>query len=184
MNIKKITNLALKFTINRMIEAFGLSVSIIGVLLLIALISYSPNDPNFIFPENTEIHNVLGFKGSYISDLFFQSIGIISYLISITLTVTGVNIFRHKDLFLIIENTFFSILYCIFGTIFFNFFHQHSFELYSNGNGGFIGQHLNQIFFSDLINLQKAVSYYFLIILIIVLFLTSCNFNPKKFCFF
>ena len=103
MNIKKITNLALQFTINRVIEVFGLSVSIIGVLLLIALISYSPNDPNFIFPENTEIHNVLGFKGSYISDLFFQSIGIISYLISITLAVTGVNIFRNKDLFLIIE---------------------------------------------------------------------------------
>ncbi|MDB9746831.1 DNA translocase FtsK [Candidatus Pelagibacter sp.] len=184
MNIKKITNLALQFTINRVIEVFGLSVSIIGVLLLIALISYSPNDPNFIFPENTEIHNVLGFKGSYISDLFFQSIGIISYLISITLAVTGVNIFRNKDLFLIIENTFFSILYCIFGTIFFNFFHQHTFELYANGNGGFVGQYLNQLFFSDLINLQKVVSYYFLIFLIIVLFLTSSNFSLKKFWFF
>ena len=62
---------------------FGI-VFIIG-LLFIALISYSPNDPNFIFPENTEIKNLLGFQGSYISDLFFQSIGFISYLISLTL---------------------------------------------------------------------------------------------------
>ena len=184
MNIKKTAKTTLQFTINRVIEIFGLFISIIGILLFVALISYSPNDPNFIFPENTEIHNLLGFKGSYISDLFFQSIGIISYLISITLAITGFNIIRNKDLFLIIENTFFSILYSILGTIFFNFFYQYAFELYANGNGGFVGQHLNQIFFGDLINLQKTFSYYLLIILIIGLFLVSANFNPKKFWFF
>ena len=113
MNVKKITNIVLQFTINRTIEIIGTLVTIIGILLLIALISYSPNDPNFIFPENTEIQNILGFQGSYISDLFFQSIGVVSYLVSITLIVTGVNIFISKDLFLVIENIFFTILYSI-----------------------------------------------------------------------
>ena len=88
MNIKKITNSVLQFAINRVIEIIGASVAIIGILLLIALFSYSPNDPNFIFPKNTEIQNFLGFQGSYISDLFFQSIGIISYLVSITFILT------------------------------------------------------------------------------------------------
>ena len=184
MNIKKIANTVLQFTINRMIEILGTSVTIIGLLLLIALISYSPNDPNFIFPENTEIHNALGFQGSYISDLLFQSIGVVSYLISITLIVTGVNVFRSKNLFLIIENIFFTILYCIFGGLFFGFFHQNAFELYINGNGGFIGQYLSQTFFGNLINLQKTVSYYFIIILILGLFLISINFNPKRFWVF
>ena len=109
MNIKKIANTILQFIINRLIEIAGVSVSIIGVLLFIALISYSPSDPNFIFTENTKIRNILGFQGSYISDLFYQSIGLISYLISITYLITGINIFRTKDLFLIIESTFFSI---------------------------------------------------------------------------
>ncbi len=77
MNIKKITNIALRFTINRVIEIFGTSITIIGLFLLVSLISYSPSDPNFIFPDNTEINNILGFQGSYISDLFFQSFGII-----------------------------------------------------------------------------------------------------------
>ena len=103
MNIKKIANTALQFTINRMIEIFGTSITLIGFLLLVALISHSPNDPNFIFSESTEIQNLLGFQGSYVSDLFFQSIGIISYLMSITLIITGINIFNDKDLFLIIE---------------------------------------------------------------------------------
>ncbi len=177
MNIKKITNTVLQFSINRMIEIFGTFVAIIGILLLIALISYSPNDPNFIFPQNTQINNVLGFQGSYISDLFLQSIGIISYVLSVTLVITGINIFRVKDLFLIIENIFYSILYCIFGSLFFDYFYQDTFELYINGNGGFVGQYLSQSFLGNLINLQPSVLYYLLMILILGLFLISINFN-------
>ena len=177
MNIKKITNTVLQFSINRMIEILGTFVAIIGILLLIALVSYSPNDPNFIFPQNTQISNFLGFQGSYISDLFLQSIGIISYLLSVTLVITGINVFRGKDLFLIIENIFYSILYCIFGSLFFDYFYQDTFELYINGNGGFVGQYLSKSFFGNIINLQPSVLYYFLIILIFGLFFISINFN-------
>ena len=183
MNIKKITNSVLQFAINRVIEIIGASVALIGILLLIALFSYSPNDPNFIFPKNTEIQNFLGFQGSYISDLFFQSIGIISYLVSITFILTGINIFRNKDLFLMIENIFFSIFYCIFGALFFDFFYKDTFELYINGNGGFVGQYLSQTFLGNIINLETAISFYSLIILIIGFFLISINFNPKKLLF-
>ena len=181
MNIKKIASNTLQFIINRLIEIIGVCISSIGALLLIALVSYSPSDPNFIFPENTEIQNILGFQGSYISDLFFQSIGAISYLISITLFVTGINIFNRKDLFLIIENIFFSIFYCIFGSIFFDFFHKNTFELYINGNGGFIGQYLGQTFLENILNLQTSISYFFLLILILAFFLISINFSPKGF---
>ena len=74
MNIKKIASTALTFTINRLIEILAVGILIIGLLLLIALIYYSPNDPNFIFPENTKIQNLLGFQGSYVSDLFFNQL--------------------------------------------------------------------------------------------------------------
>ncbi len=181
MNIKKITNTILQFVIFRVIEIIGVSIALIGFLLLISLVSYSPTDPNFIFPENTEIENFLGFQGSYISDLFFQSIGVISYLLSITLFITGINIFRTKDLFLILENIFFSIFYCIFGALFFDLFYQSAFKLYINGNGGFIGQYLNQSFIGNIVNLQKTVSYYFLLILILSFFLVSINFSYKNF---
>ncbi len=180
MNIKKIASIIVQFTINRLIEIIGVSISIIGILFLVALSSYSPTDPNFIFPENTEIKNILGFQGSYISDLFFQSIGVISYLLSITLLITGINVFRRKELFLVIENTFFSIFYCIFGALFFNFFYQSTFELYINGNGGFVGHYLSQTFFGDILNLQTVISYYFLLFLVLSFFLISINFNPKN----
>ena len=37
------------------------------------------------------IKNLLGYRGSYISDLFFQSVGLISFLISFTIFFTGIN---------------------------------------------------------------------------------------------
>ena len=179
MKLKKIVITSLQFIVNRLIEIIGITISIFGILLFIALISYSPTDPNFIFPENRQIQNILGYQGSYVSDLFFQSIGIISYLVSITYLMTGINIFKTKDLFLIIENTFFSVIYCIIGSIFFTFFYQDTFKLYINGNGGFIGQFLNKTFLVNLLNLQTLVSYYFLLFLIVVFFLISLNFRPK-----
>ena len=180
MNIKKIAYIVLNFTINRLIEIIGISILLIGTLLFTALISYSPADPNFIFPENSEIKNLLGFQGSYISDLFLQSFGFISYLIPVTFFFTGINIFRSKDLFLILENTFYIILYLIFGTIYLSYFYETNFFLYINGSGGFIGNYLANTFIKNLININNDISYYTLIILIIFLFLISINFSPRK----
>ena len=70
MNIKKTANLLLNFAIKRLAEIFGIMVFLVGSMLLTALISYSPDDPNFIFPDNTKIKNSLGFYGSFTSDLF------------------------------------------------------------------------------------------------------------------
>ena len=181
MNIKKIANVTIQFIFHRLIEIIGFIIALLGILLFLSLLSYSPSDPNFIFPENTKIQNILGYHGSYISDLFFQSVGIISYLISLTFLITGINIFRGKDLFLIIENIFFSIFYCIFGSLFFSFFYQDAFKLYINGNGGFVGQYLSQTFIGDILSLQTFVSYYLLIILIFCFFLISINFRLNNF---
>ena len=124
MEIKKLANNSLNFIIKRFIELFGLVISIISILLFSSLLSYSPEDPNFIFPENTEIQNILGFKGSFISDLFFQSLGLISILISISLFFTSINIIRSKQIFLLITNLFYTILYSLLGALFFLFFIQ------------------------------------------------------------
>ena len=122
MDIKKTANLLLNFTLKRLAEISGIVIFSAGILLFIALFSYSPEDPNFIFPKDTKIKNLLGFQGSFISDLFFQSFGLIAYLISFTYIITGINIFRLKEFFLIIENTFLAILYTIIGTLIFKSF--------------------------------------------------------------
>ena len=59
MNIKKVLITAYDFIIRKLIEIFGLIIIGLSILLLLALISYSPNDPNFIFPQDTQIRNFL-----------------------------------------------------------------------------------------------------------------------------
>ena len=181
MNIKKTANLLINFAFKRLAEIFGIVIFFAGLLLLISLLSYSPEDPNFIFPKNTEIKNILGIRGSIISDLFFQSVGLISYLISITLVITGINILIVKKNFLIIENIFFVVIYSIFGTLFFNHYHSNTFTLYINGNGGFVGTYLSDSFLNSFISVNEGIAYYLLIIIILFLFLLSINFNPIKF---
>ena len=82
MNLKILASNALNFSLNRVIEIVGMAILITGILLLSSLITFSPDDPNFIFPSDTEITNILGFRGSFIADIFFQSFGLISLLIA------------------------------------------------------------------------------------------------------
>ena len=181
MEIKKLGNSILIFTIKRLIEIFGILVLGFGIIFFISLASYSPTDPNFIFPENTEIKNIMGFQGSYISDLFFQSFGLTAYLIPITYIFTGFNIFKRKEIFLLIENSFFIVLYSLLGSLFFSFYYKNSFSFYINGNGGFVGNYLNTSFLNNIISSYQNIFFYFLILSIIILFLISINFRIKVF---
>ena len=179
MDIKKLGNSALIFTINRLIEVVGILIFFSGILLFLSLISYSPTDPNFIFPESTEIKNILGFQGSYTADLFFQSSGLIAYLVPITFIFTGINIFRKKEIFLVIENTFFATLYSLVGSLFFGFYYENSFSFYINGNGGFIGLYLNETFLTNIFSSYENIFYYLFLLLIAILFLKSLNFSLR-----
>ena len=181
MEIKKIASNSLNFVVKSIVQMAGLFILLIGLFLLTSLLSYSPEDPNFIFPKNTEIQNILGFKGSVVADLFFQSLGLISMLVAISLLFTGINIIRSKKVILIIENFFYVILYSLLGALFFTTYYSNSFWLSINGNGGFIGKYLESTFLGSLININHKISYYILIIIILLLFLISINFKLNSF---
>ena len=184
MNIKIILDKATNFTLNRLSELIGILLVVTSIILMISLISYSPEDPNFIFNNEAQINNLLGFKGSVVSDVLFQSIGLISILLSVTIFITGINVLRSKHTIILIENLFFSILYCLCCSLFFTFFYSESFWLSINGNGGFIGKFLEKSFIFSIIDINQKFSFYFFIIFIFILFLLSINFNPKKFLLF
>ncbi|WP_415313442.1 DNA translocase FtsK 4TM domain-containing protein [Candidatus Pelagibacter sp. Uisw_106] len=181
MEFKKLANNTINFGINRIIETAGIALVIIGLLLLVSLATFSPDDPNFIFPDNTKIKNLLGVNGSYTADLFFQTFGLIALLIPFTLIFSGINIILKKKILLIFENIFYSVLYSSFGSLFFSFFYPTAFNLYINGNGGFIGKYLGTTFLTSLISVNSQISYYFLILIILILFLISIHFKISSF---
>ena len=181
MEFKKLANNIINFSLNRIIEIIGIALVIVGLLLLVSLATFSPDDPNFIFPDNTEIKNLLGFNGSYTADLFFQTFGLIVLLFPLTLIFSGINVILNKKIFLIFEGIFYSVLYSSFGSLFFSFFYPTSFNLYINGNGGFIGKYLETTFLVSLINANSQIFYYFLILIILVLFLISIHLKVSSF---
>ena len=184
MDIKKLANLSLIFLTNRLIEIIGIIISILGFLLLISLITYSPSDPNFIFSDNIEVKNLLGFQGSYVSDFFLQSVGLISFLIPLTFLFSGINIFKQKKIFFLIENTFYIVVYSVVGALFFSYFYKDAFNLYINGNGGFVGTYFSQTLIKSGVIPYENVFYYIFLLLIILFFLLSFNFSLKKFFLF
>ena len=165
------------FCINRIAEFVGLFIISISIFLIISLATYSPEDPNFIFPENTVIENLMGSKGSFISDLLFQSFGLIAILIPFTFFFTGIKIFLSKKFLIIIENIFFTILYIIFGCLFFQAFSEKSYWLIINGNDGFVGNIFSDTFLLNFITKTEKFSFYVLIFLTSFLFLKSINFR-------
>ena len=181
MKIKSIVDKTGSFLLNRLSEVIGIFLLIFSILLLISLISYSPEDPNFIFPENSEIKNLMGTKGSLVSDILFQSTGLISILVPFSFFFISLLVIIEKKLLYIIESLFFIILYTITGTLFFTVFHTETFWLTINGNNGFIGSLFEESFLINLINLNNKISYVILIFLITLFFLLSINFKFKYF---
>ena len=59
MNIKKTADLLINFAIKRLAEILGIIIFIAGIMLLLSLATYSPEDPNFIFPDGTKIKNIM-----------------------------------------------------------------------------------------------------------------------------
>ncbi len=177
MDIKNITEKVKEFTLKRLIEFIGISILFFSILIFTALISYSPSDPNFIYPKSQEINNVLGINGSIGADFLLQSIGLISYFLPITLIFLSIAIIFQKNLRQIFNCLFYIVCYSIVGSIFLTQFYKDAFFLIVNGNGGFVGDYFyNKIFFK-IANLHTQLSFYFQLLLFIVLFLTSINFR-------
>ena len=169
-----------EFLIKRLTELLAFAIIVFSCALMTALVSYSPDDPNFIIDQNIEVQNVLGFRGSIISDFLYQSVGLIALLIPITLFFSGFYIFVNKKLIYIVDNLFFCLIYIIGGAIFFSFFKNESFFLTVNGNGGFIGLFFINTSLSKVLTINLVASYYFLIFFILYFFLISINFKFSK----
>ena len=177
MNLK-IKNIDLKaFIFNRLIEIFAIGLFLLAILLSLAVVTYTPDDPNFIFSEGQKVKNLLGINGSIISDFFFQSVGLISYFIPITIIFSAINIFLKKKPSIIINNIFLVVCYSLIGTFFLSVFLTSPYFLYINGNGGFVGNFLNESVFLKLEFLNNKITYYFSLITFILLFVLSLNPN-------
>ncbi|MDC2976058.1 DNA translocase FtsK [bacterium] len=177
MNLKNSIEKARDFVLKRLIELIGFLILILSILILTALISYSPDDPNFIYSENQEINNILGINGSIGADFLLQSIGLISYFLPITFIFLSITTFYNKNLIKIVNSLFYIVCYSIIGSIFLTQFYKEAFFLIINGNGGFVGNYFYEEIFFNISNLNIKISYYIQLSLFTAFFLMSINFR-------
>lgn len=123
----------------------------LGLALMLALLSYSPNDPSafngVMLKEGAKCFNFAGCKGAWIAGLFFGLIGYLSYLIPFALIGLGVMWFKrptkaapHDSLNAIVTGLGI-FLVIITGTIL-----SHAFfapDIHDNSGGGLLGKMLS-----------------------------------------
>ena len=159
MNSQILTNIN-TFIKKRLIEFCGIFLILVGIFLFLIILTYSPSDPNFIYtPESVEIKNIGGFYGSVISDFLLQSLGLISILLIFNFLSWGVKLVDEKKIKNFISKIFFTLIYLILGSTSLHIFHNNSFWLIDNGNGGFVGSMINEKiqYFSTLIENQHII---------------------------
>ena len=177
MDIKALINNTKIFIFKRIIESLGLIIVAFGFFLLISFFSHSSEDPNFLLSENIEIKNFFGFYGSVVSDVFFQSFGLISYLFSLTLILIGINIIFEKKILVFINCLFYSSIYLLLGSLLFTTLPIDNYHLIINGNGVFVGKFLSDSLLSQIFKINLSLFQIIFYILIFFIFFLSINFK-------
>jgi S-DNA-T family DNA segregation ATPase FtsK/SpoIIIE len=75
----------------RLLELIGLLTAVAGLLILLSLASYLPEDPslNTAVATGTLPHNLIGPAGAYLADALFQIFGWVTYLLPFALLLVG-----------------------------------------------------------------------------------------------
>ena len=74
-------NSVTNFIKKRTFEFLGLILISSSIVLAISFVTYSPEDPSFIYGDSSiEIKNFFGIYGSSIADFLLQSFGLVSFL--------------------------------------------------------------------------------------------------------
>ena len=71
-----------------------------GIFLILCLSSFHPQDPSFNLyqPIPSQIHNLGGLLGAYLSDILWQIFGCTSFIFPIVLIIKGVTTFTNKTI--------------------------------------------------------------------------------------
>jgi S-DNA-T family DNA segregation ATPase FtsK/SpoIIIE len=86
------------FLRRRMMELAGIGLAAGGVLLLMAIFTFSNADPSLNHATGMPPNNLLGLPGAYVSDLLLQSFGLAIVLLPIAMITWGVRMVRTHHL--------------------------------------------------------------------------------------
>ena len=82
----------------RLQELLGFLITVVGLLVLLSLSSFVPQDPSLDTGSSTRgmVHNWVGPAGSYGADVLFQVLGWVAYLLPLIFFIVGIRLLRAK----------------------------------------------------------------------------------------
>jgi S-DNA-T family DNA segregation ATPase FtsK/SpoIIIE len=86
------------FLRRRLMELVGVSITAVGVLLLMAVFTFNTNDPSLNHATGNPPTNLLGLPGAYVSDVLLQTFGLAIVLVPVALITWGVRMVRTHHL--------------------------------------------------------------------------------------
>ena len=171
-----------KFLKKRTFELVGFLLIFLGFMLSISFLTYSPEDPSFVFGNNNSfINNFFGIYGSIISDFLLQSFGLISFLLIITFISWGLSLVIKKEVKDILYKFLYTVLYLIFGSTFIYMTFENSFWLIDNGNSGFLGRIIFNYIYTFFPIIENHYFSFSLIFFTILFFSLASDINFKYF---
>jgi len=75
----------------RVLEAVGIILPILAVLIWLSLVSYQPDDPSWNTASSGQAANLIGKVGGYMADLLFQIFGVLSFALPAVLVALAWN---------------------------------------------------------------------------------------------
>ncbi|MDF2368908.1 DNA translocase FtsK 4TM domain-containing protein, partial [Sneathiella sp.] len=86
------------FLHRRLVELGGLVLLLLALICVLALVSYSPDDPNFNHATSNPPSNFLGLGGAHLADLLLQTIGFGSVALILGLIAWSWRVMSHRGL--------------------------------------------------------------------------------------
>jgi S-DNA-T family DNA segregation ATPase FtsK/SpoIIIE len=102
----------------RGIEVSGFILILLAIASAIALITHSPNDPNFLNSTSGEVQNKMGIIGASFAGTFMLAIGWASWTFPMAFLAWGVRLLFHRNDNLLLRRGIFMPLFAAFAAVF------------------------------------------------------------------
>ena len=178
---KNIYSNTMDFLRRRFIELFGVLLLGIFLIFLYSLINYSPNNSTLIYNIDTGLsNNTLELYSNVVADFFLQSFGLISFLICITILSWGINLIIKKKIKNFLNKIFYTISYILLGCLFVYQTNNNSFWLIDNGNSGFVGESIFNLFENYIPFIENNILKIILLFFTLTFFILASGINLSE----
>src|SRR5262245_35487868 len=81
----------------RLYECGGVALITLAVMIMVALATWSVQDPSLSHATNTPVRNLLGSAGAIVSDLLMQLLGLASLVAVLPIVIWGCRLIAHRQ---------------------------------------------------------------------------------------